>query len=96
VVLAESYERIHRSNLIGMGILPLQFKNGESAASLKLDGTEQYTIEAISQGQQEARVKVKRDNTEFSFSAQIRIDTPNEFSYFSNGGILQYVLRRLN
>ena len=51
VVLAESYERIHRSNLIGMGILPLQFKNGESAASLKLDGTEQYTIEAIRQGQ---------------------------------------------
>ena len=96
VVLAESYERIHRSNLIGMGILPLQFKNGESAASLKLDGTEQYTIEAISQGQQEVTVKVKRDNTEFSVSAQIRIDTPNEFSYFSNGGILQYVLRRLN
>lgn len=96
VVLAESYERIHRSNLIGMGILPLQFKQGESAASFKLDGTEQYSIDAISEGQQEVSVKVKKDSTEFSFTAQIRIDTPNEFSYFSNGGILQYVLRNLN
>jgi aconitate hydratase len=96
VVLAESYERIHRSNLIGMGILPLQFKTGESAARLKLDGTEQYTIEPISEGQQEAQVQVKKDGREFSFNTQIRIDTPNEFSYFSHDGILQYVLRSLN
>jgi aconitate hydratase len=96
VVLAESYERIHRSNLIGMGILPLQFKSGKSAASLKLDGTEQYSIEPITQGQKEVEVEVKKDGTEFSFKALIRIDTPNEFSYFSHGVILQYVLRSLN
>ncbi|WP_340680787.1 aconitate hydratase AcnA [Paraglaciecola sp.] len=96
VVLAESYERIHRSNLIGMGILPLQFNTGDSAASLKLDGTEQYTIEPITLGQQEVEVSVKKDGAAFSFKARIRIDTPNEFSYFSHGGILQYVLRSLN
>ncbi|MGO4893115.1 aconitate hydratase AcnA [Flavobacterium sp. W21_SRS_FM6] len=96
VVLAESYERIHRSNLIGMGILPLQFKEGESAASLKLDGTEQYSIDVIQPDQQDVTVRVAKDDSEFSFSATIRIDTPNEFSYYSNGGILQYVLRRLN
>jgi aconitate hydratase len=96
VVLAESYERIHRSNLIGMGILPLQFKPGDSAASLKLDGTEQYSIDPISSDQQEVQVKVKNADCQFSFDAKIRIDTPNEFSYFSDGGILQYVLRSLN
>lgn len=95
-VIAESYERIHRSNLIGMGILPLQFKAGETAASLKLDGTEQYSINAIESGQKEVSVAVKGEQGEFTFEAQIRIDTPNEFSYFSDGGILQYVLRSLN
>ena len=95
-VKAESYERIHRSNLIGMGILPLQFKAGETAASLKLDGTEQYSINAIESGQKEVSVAVKGEQGEFTFEAQIRIDTPNEFSYFSDGGILQYVLRSLN
>ncbi|WP_166423927.1 aconitate hydratase AcnA [Paraglaciecola sp. 20A4] len=95
-VIAESYERIHRSNLIGMGILPLQFKVGETAASLKLDGTEQYSINAIESGQKEVSVAVKGEQGEFTFEAQIRIDTPNEFSYFSDGGILQYVLRSLN
>jgi aconitate hydratase len=95
-VIAESYERIHRSNLIGMGILPLQFKSGESAASLKLDGTEEYSIDAIEKGQKQVSVLVKGENGEFTFDAQIRIDTPNEFSYFNDGGILQYVLRSLN
>ena len=95
-VIAESYERIHRSNLIGMGILPLQFKSGDSAASLKLDGTEQYSIDAIDGDQKEVAVSVKGEQGEFTFEAQIRIDTPNEFSYFSDGGILQYVLRSLN
>ncbi len=95
-VIAESYERIHRSNLIGMGILPLQFKSGDSAASLKLDGTEQYSIDAIVGDQKEVVVSVKGEQAEFTFDAQIRIDTPNEFSYFSDGGILQYVLRSLN
>jgi aconitate hydratase len=95
-VLTESYERIHRSNLIGMGILPLQFKAHQNAASLKLDGTEQYSIEAVSQGQKEIQVRVTKGQYQFSFTAQVRIDTPNEFSYFSSGGILQYVLRSLN
>ena len=95
-VIAESYERIHRSNLIGMGILPLQFKPGDDAQTLKLDGTEQYSISAIEKGQKEVCVSVKGENGEFTFDAQIRIDTPNEFSYFNDGGILQYVLRSLN
>lgn len=95
-VIAESYERIHRSNLIGMGILPLQFKPGDDAQTLKLDGTEQYSISAVEKGQKEVCVSVKGENGEFTFDAQIRIDTPNEFSYFSDGGILQYVLRSLN
>ncbi|MFT2091944.1 aconitate hydratase AcnA [Paraglaciecola sp. 2405UD69-4] len=96
VVLAESYERIHRSNLIGMGILPLQFKDGESAMSLNLDGTEEYSVEAIHQEQQDVQVKVVKGEETFSFTAKIRIDTPNEYNYFSHGGILQYVLRSLN
>ncbi|MEP1553784.1 MAG: aconitate hydratase AcnA [Paraglaciecola sp.] len=96
VVIAESYERIHRSNLIGMGILPLQFKEGDSATALKLDGTEEYSIEALTQGQKEAKVKVTKGGKTSSFITRIRIDTPNEFSYFSHGGILQYVLRSLN
>ncbi|AEE24050.1 aconitate hydratase 1 [Glaciecola sp. 4H-3-7+YE-5] len=95
-VIAESYERIHRSNLIGIGILPLQFKPGDDAQTLKLDGTEQYSISAIEKGQKEVCVSVKGENGEFTFDAQIRIDTPNEFSYFNDGGILQYVLRSLN
>lgn len=96
VVLAESYERIHRSNLIGMGILPLQFKAHQNAASLNLDGTEQYSIEPVSQGQKEIQVRVTKGQEKFNFTAQVRIDTPNEFSYYSSGGILQYVLRSLN
>ncbi|MDO6427694.1 aconitate hydratase AcnA [Thalassotalea sp. 1_MG-2023] len=95
-VIAESYERIHRSNLIGMGILPLQFKQEEGAHTYHLDGTEQFSIQAIEAGQKQVKVNVLRqDQDSLSFEADIRIDTPNEFEYFRHGGILQYVLRSL-
>jgi len=97
-VIAESFERIHRSNLVGMGVLPLQFREGENAASLGLTGEEKYTIDGIAelQPRQDVEVKVTRDNgEEFSFTARCRIDTFNELEYFRAGGILQYVLRRL-
>ncbi|TVT52149.1 MAG: aconitate hydratase AcnA [Sedimenticola thiotaurini] len=95
-VIAESYERIHRSNLIGMGILPLQFIAGESAITLKLDGTEFFSIPAVTVGQDLVEVSVRRASGETAtFTVLIRIDTPNEFAYYENGGILHYVLRRL-
>ena len=95
-VIAETYERIHRSNLIGMGILPLQFTLGEGAHTFQLDGTEQFSIKVVEAKQKQAKVHVKRDDgTEFSFDTDIRIDTPNEFEYFRHGGILQYVIRTL-
>jgi aconitate hydratase len=93
-VMAESYERIHRSNLIGMGILPLQFKEGDSASSLDLKGNEQYSIAKIERGQKEVDVTVTTDSGESNtFTIDIRIDTSNEFTYFENGGILHYVIR---
>ncbi|MBU8577287.1 aconitate hydratase AcnA [Brevibacterium luteolum] len=100
-VLAQSFERIHRSNLIGMGVLPLQFPAGESAESLGLDGTETYDISgvsAINDGDVPKTVKVtaKKDSGEtVEFDAVVRIDTPGEADYYRNGGILQYVLRSL-
>jgi aconitate hydratase len=97
-VIAESFERIHRSNLVGMGVLPLQFRDGESAATFGLTGEEKYTITGISsiQPRQDVEVKVVRDSgEEFSFTARCRIDTFNELEYFRSGGILHYVLRRL-
>jgi aconitate hydratase len=97
-VIAESFERIHRSNLVGMGVLPLQFREGENAESLGLTGREKYTIGGIAglQPRQDVEVKVSRDDdSEFSFTARCRIDTYNELAYFNAGGILQYVLRRL-
>jgi aconitate hydratase len=97
-VIAESFERIHRSNLVGMGVLPLQFRDGENAASFGLTGEEKYTIEGIAdlQPRQDVEVKVTRDSgEEFSFTARCRIDTYNELEYFRAGGILQYVLRKL-
>lgn len=95
-VLAESFERIHRSNLVGMGILPLQYQEGDTAESLGLTGTETFAIPAITPGQQTVTVTVSREDAdEQSFEARIRIDTPNEFSYYRHGGILHYVLRRL-
>jgi aconitate hydratase len=95
-VIAETYERIHRSNLIGMGILPLQFKKGEGAEKYHLDGTESFSIWAVEAGQKQATVEVaKSDGSRVTFDADIRIDTPNEFEYFRHGGILQYVMRSL-
>ncbi|WP_026375404.1 aconitate hydratase AcnA [Aestuariibacter salexigens] len=95
-VIAESYERIHRSNLVGMGILPLQFKQGDSADTLGLDGTEKFSINAVSATQKTATVNVVPESGEaFNFEALIRIDTPNEFAYYQSGGILHYVLRQL-
>jgi len=97
-VIAESYERIHRSNLIGMGILPLQFINGESAKSLKLTGTETFAVD-ISDAmapQQELNVSAKApDGTVTNFKAVSRIDTPIEIQYYRDGGILRTVLKKL-
>lgn len=99
--LAESFERIHRSNLIGMGILPLQFKEGENAASLGLDGSERYTVAPVdfSRGLPcPAVVAVtaeKEDGAVVSFEAIVRVDTPTEGHYYEHGGILPYVLRQL-
>jgi aconitate hydratase len=95
-VLAESYERIHRSNLIGMGVLPLQYLDGENAQSLGLTGEETFTItgvESLNEGVTPRTVTVTADNREFQ--AQVRIDTPGEASYYRHGGIMPYVLRSL-
>ncbi len=101
-VFAESFERIHRSNLIGMGILPLQFKEGENAAQLGLDGTELISIDTIdfSKGLPQPSIvsahAKKEDGSTVNFEALVRIDTPTEGDYYRNGGILQYVLRSLS
>jgi aconitate hydratase len=97
-VLAVSYERIHRSNLVGMGILPLQFKDGESAESLGLTGTERLSIGGIASGlkpRQELTVDVERQNGARTFKAIARLDTPVEIGYYRNRGILPTVLRKL-
>jgi aconitate hydratase len=96
-VIAESYERIHRTNLVCMGVLPLQLPPGETAASLGLTGNEIYGIEGLNGGNaKEVTVRVQAgDGAERAFKAQVRIDTPNEVDYYRHGGILQYVLRRL-
>src|SRR5439155_26953840 len=96
-VIAESYERIHRSNLIGMGVLPLQFPAGQTADSLGLTGTETFTIEGIellNTGTTPRTVTVTTD-TGKQFDAVVRIDTPGEADYYRHGGILQYVLRKM-
>ena len=96
-VIAESFERIHRSNLIGMGVLPLQFADGENAASLGLDGTETFTVGDIEGGQAKTvTVTATSDSGDSkTFEAKVRLDTPNEVTYINNGGILQTVLRNL-
>ena len=96
-VLVESFERIHRSNLIGMGVLPLQFLDGENASSLGIDGHEAFDIEGIEEGRSDfvSITATKADGTKIKFKALVRIDTPKEQAYFINGGILQYVLRQL-
>jgi aconitate hydratase len=95
-VIAESFERIHRSNLIGMGVLPLQFKDGETAASLGLDGTEVFSITgitALNNGGVPKELTVTAGAK--TFTAKVRIDTPGEADYYRHGGIMQYVLRSL-
>ena len=100
-VVAESYERIHRSNLVGMGILPLQFIGGQTAESLKLTGEEVIEIPGVRElvekfvpGRQ-IKVRATANGKSKEFQALVRIDTPQEAQYYSNGGILQYVLRQL-
>ena len=100
VVIAESYERIHRSNLIGMGVLPLQFPEGQNADSLGLTGTETFTvtgITALNEGTTPSTVHVEAtgDGAPIAFDAVVRIDTPGEADYYRHGGIMQYVLRSL-
>jgi aconitate hydratase len=97
-VIAESFERIHRSNLVGMGVLPLQFEGGENAASLGLDGSETFTIKGVAgiKPRDDVQVEVRTaDGETKSFTARCRIDTYNELEYFRSGGILHYVLRKL-
>jgi aconitate hydratase len=102
-VIAESFERIHRSNLVGMGILPLQFAAGESVASLGLTGEEVFDFPGLSKllasrfaaGKTLTVKATAADGTVKQFDAKIRIDTPQEIEYFEHGGILQYVLRQL-
>jgi aconitate hydratase len=98
VVIVESFERIHRSNLVGMGVLPLQFKNGQTRETLGLTGDDSFTIKGVAElkPQQDVEVQVTRqDGSTFTFTALCRIDTANEVEYFMNGGILHYVLRKL-
>ena len=99
-VIAESFERIHRSNLVGMGVLPLQFRDGENAESLGLDrqrDLHHHRRRRTSKPRQDVEVKVtqRRRRAAISFTARCRIDTYNELEYFRSGGILHYVLRRL-
>jgi aconitate hydratase len=99
-VLAESFERIHRSNLIGMGVLPLEFQNGDTAKSLGLTGRESFDMEGLADNfkpRKKLRIRARgNDGKEISFSACLRIDTPVEAAYYQNGGILQYVLRQMS
>jgi len=95
-VIAKSYERIHRSNLVGMGVFPLQFMPGEGVESLGLDGSELYDIEDASSNAKELTVTATMaDGGSIRFQVAVRIDTPKEWDYFMHGGILHYVLRRL-
>jgi aconitate hydratase len=97
-VIAESFERIHRSNLVGMGILPLQFLEGDSWQRLDLTGRELFSIEGIAAGlqpRQRLKVSVQGENAGKIFETVVRIDTPDELEYYRHGGILHYVLRHL-
>jgi aconitate hydratase len=96
LVIAESYERIHRSNLVGMGVLPLQFPDGESVESLGLNGHETFDLAELEEGARSLRVTARRENGQaVEFDATVRIDTPNEWLYYRHGGILHFVLRQL-
>jgi len=96
-VVARSFERIHRSNLIGMGVLPLQFKDGDSAQSLGLSGRETFESQGLERGAAKfvTVIATADDGKRTSFDVRLRIDTPKELDYYQHGGILQYVLRQL-
>jgi aconitate hydratase len=97
-VIAESYERIHRSNLVGMGVLPLEFKPGENRESLGLTGHEIFEIEGVASLSPKKAIAVRaksEDGNVKTFSVVARADTPEEVSYYHHGGILQYVLRQM-
>ena len=96
-VITTSFERIHRSNLIGMGVLPLNFMEGESADSLELDGTETFDIEGLGDGsaKQVTVTAIATDGSSKQFQAKSRLDTPKEMDYYRHGGILNFVLRQL-
>jgi aconitate hydratase len=95
-VIAESFERIHRANLVGMGVFPLTFRSGQSAASLGLDGTELYDIDGLAAGSREAAVTAKgASGRQTRFTVSVRVDTPKEWEYLDHGGILHFVLRQL-
>ena len=99
-VVAKSFERIHRSNLIGMGVLPLQFKGDDTVESLGLNGTEIFDLIGLENTDikplQDVTLRIKRtDGTEAETKVQLRIDTPIEVEYYRHGGILQYVLRQI-
>jgi aconitate hydratase len=94
-VISESFERIHRANLVGMGVLPLNFVDGQTAASLGLDGTEVFDFDGLTDGAKEVTVNAKKaDGSTSSFKAKVRINTPMEWSYYKHGGVLQYMLRQ--
>lgn len=95
-VIAESFERIHRSNLVGMGIVPLQFEEGQNAESLGLDGSETYSIDLSGLApKKKVKVTAEKDGKRKEFTAVCRADVPIEIEYIANGGILPFVLRRM-
>jgi aconitate hydratase len=95
-VISESFERIHRANLVGMGVLPLNFVDGQNAASLGLDGSEVFDFEGLVDGATNVTVKARKaDGSVKSFQAKVRINTPMEWQYYQHGGVLQYMLRQM-
>ncbi len=97
-MIAESYERIHRSNLVGMGVLPLEFKSGENRETLGLTGQEVFEIDGVASLSPKKAISVRAqagDGSTKTFSVIVRVDTPEEVSYYHHGGILQYVLRQM-
>jgi aconitate hydratase len=94
-VITESFERIHRANLVGMGVLPLNFAEGQNAQSLGLDGTEMYDIDGLKKGASEVTVHARKAGKATTFKARVRINTPKEWEYYENGGVLHYMLRQM-
>jgi aconitate hydratase len=95
-VIAETFERIHRANLVGMGVYPLTFENGQDAKALGLDGTETFDFDGMTAGSRLASVRATRtDGKVTTFNVNVRVDTPKEWEYMENGGILHFVLRQL-